>query len=217
MIRHLCNLSDPPQLSILILHILRGETEENNLQIIQIWIWIKPSNCLVFHPTDGSLGLSFLSLSTVFFLSLTSTAHSASLIVPDVQPLVNHSRTVPRWPALGRRKHSSHRGVYLFLCKLPYLICIVFHALKRLWSKAGNWRTIPTSIQKIPRLGGPNGENDATLKELSFCKSSSLSLPKANSICQANIIWCGLQPAHLPLPESRPVGSYRSEVLLTDA
>lgn len=130
--------------------------------------------------------------------------------------MLNHSLSVSSWPALGRSKHGSHSCVCISVTfPSPSVLCSVLK--ERFWAKQALKSNSHIRSENPSSLGGPNGKNDAAMKELSLYKSTSPSLPKANSICQANIIWCRLQPAHLPLPESRPVGSYGSEVLLTDA
>lgn len=115
-----------------------------------------------------------------------------------------------------KRTQFPLRGVYISLTfPTRSVLCSVLKEAFKQSRQLKNNSHFPS--ENAPSPGGLNGKNDVAVKKLSLYGSTTPSLPKANRICQANIIWCRLQPAHLPLPEPRPVGSYRSEVSLTDA
>ena len=153
------------QLPVLSLHTLSGESENNNLQMIHVWLWVKPSTRLS-HLSSHWSGLFSVSVYGPFskshsthLMSSTSTAHSPFRMVPDVQPVSNHSLSASTWSALGRRKHSPHRGC-IYFCDLPYWTVLGsrliegFRAKEATEEQSHVLQKVPLGVQ-MARMMGP--------------------------------------------------------------
>lgn len=70
----------------------------------------------------------------------------SSVIVPEIQPLSEHSFSISS-RALVRRKHNSHREVYLLSVTSPAGSVLCFMLKEDFGDKVDSWRTAPMSLQ----------------------------------------------------------------------